>query len=125
MSGHYPESFQHPGLSESKTFCPRRNVWIRKRDCLIAEHMFGYQWMPCSPHRDFQGNPFFAILTLPPLDAAYILEPDTRIPSFSTDICDALKVARKIGLESIPVMPTDRDMAEWIADEALKDIPHD
>jgi len=103
-----------------KEFWPERNVWVRKKDCLIAELM-GYRWLPHNPKQDFCGYTFHNVLTpsWSELDAAYILEPDTRVPNFTTRWEDALKIPRYFGWETIAVLPTDQEMIDWICNKAL------
>jgi hypothetical protein len=108
---------------KGKEFDPARNAWIRKTDCLIAERFFGYVWMKCNPKQDFSGATFHVVLSPgdEPLDAGYILEPDTRVQNYTTNLHFALDLARIIGLTSIPVLPTDKEMAAWICEKALTD----
>lgn len=43
-----------------------------------------------------------------------MLEPDSTVPNSSTDLGSALVIAMKIGIQAIPVLETDRKMAEYI-----------
>ena len=102
-----------------KEYLPERNVWVRKADCLIAEHVMGYSWYPVNPKKDFCGYTFHVFLTAEKPDERYVLEPDTHVPNYSKNLYDALKVARKLGIVTIPVLETDCAMAKHIADTAL------
>jgi hypothetical protein len=86
----------------------------------------GFVWKPVSPRRDFCGYPFHLFLTLdPPPHPDWrnrILEPDNHVPNYSTNLHDALNVARRVGMEMIPVLATEEMMAAWICSEALASV---
>jgi len=72
--------------------------WIRAEDCRYAEAN-GYQWVPLkAPKRDFMDREFTHILSrCSSLD--HVLEPDTRVPNYSTSFQDALYLARDLKVD--------------------------
>lgn len=75
-----------------------KHGWIRERDCYYAEKI-GYKWFPLNKTMtDFDGRTFTHVLS----KLGYltgILEPDTRVPNFSTNAHDALNLADALGVD--------------------------
>jgi len=95
-------------------------LWLRRIDCEVAIKM-GFIWMDVTPQLDICDNKFDRILTTP--DAMYkthVCEPDTRVPNYSTNFQDALKVAKHMGLTEIPVLDRADDMCKWLCNEILE-----
>lgn len=82
----------------------------RKKDCNAAEAIGLYRKVKLSHPVTFQNGTehlakFDWIYNPPdsPLDARCIVAPDTRVPNYSTCIRDALALAIKLGLKTLPV----------------------
>lgn len=86
---------QYPKLGEEKT--KSEYGWIRARDCYYAS-LIGYKWFPLNkPKEDFSGREFTHVMcTEGYLD--HVLEPDTRVPNFTTDIKDTEKLAKEFDI---------------------------
>lgn len=77
--------------------------WIRERDCYYAEKI-GYKWFPLNkPLTDFGGRLFTHILCTSGY-LTHVLEPDTRVPNFSTNAHDALQLLEKMGADMKPYL---------------------
>jgi len=90
---------QYTGLGETKTMSPYGR--IRSKDCAYAEAI-GYTWRELKTAKlDFHGVPFTHVLTPPDSsdDFSHVLEPDTRVPNFSTNLSDAIALANKLGCD--------------------------
>lgn len=120
--GSYHKNLQYDGIGEQKTYDCKRNVWVRAKDCLVAEKVFGYKWFPVSQKTDFCGNKFYLVLTTDAPDQRYVLEPDTRVPNFSTDYDLTHRIALAAGLESIPILPTRKQTAARVCELALAGV---
>jgi len=96
-----------------KEYNHQYKVWVRGIDCLIAEKIFGYEWMKCNRKKDFAGNDFEYILATPPLNGACILEPDTRVRNYTSYLVDALQLVAKTGLipPQFPFQATQEEIA--------------
>jgi hypothetical protein len=102
--------------------------YIRKTDCAIAIQYFGYKWHKLtSPKTDFDGQPFTHILCKEGYMTS-VLEPDTRVPNFTTSIGPAIELAYKVGVESINL--TDKSFLRCVHNaieeklgQKLTDIP--
>lgn len=73
--------------------------FIRKDDCDLAIKYGGYKWFPLNkPKIDFKGNKFTHILSRDGyLD--HVLEPDTRVPNYTTNINDAVGLAMDLNID--------------------------
>lgn len=73
--------------------------WIRAKDCAYAEKL-GWTWRKLpSPKKDFQDRAFTHVLTRTKDNFGGVLEPDTRVPNFSTSWFEAVALAIKLGLD--------------------------
>lgn len=132
----YPvDSPMYKEFHERKQLHPELGLYCRLADCEIAEKLFGFKWLEFPQKKqDFCGYHFSWVLTPPEsylrkdgspgvyrLDGAYILEPDTRVRNYTSDLGDALEVARRMGYTDIAVRPTEAAMAADICRRAMED----
>lgn len=74
--------------------------YIREEDCRIAELHDGFTWHKIrTPKLDFLGRPFTHILCRTGY-MDHVLEPDTRVPNYTTSFIDAAKLAWDMSLKT-------------------------
>lgn len=112
-----PDALMYTGISEEKKWSEKHRCYLRIRDCELAEKYLGYTWWPIGNKTDYGGVAFTHMLTNKKPDLVIMgryFEPDVHVPNSSTNLRDALKLARVIELKSLPILETDRKMAEYI-----------
>lgn len=72
---------------------PSPHGYIRAEDCRIAENYEGFRWFKLDkPKLDFNNREFTHILSRSGY-LSHVLEPDTRVPNYTTNIIDAATLA--------------------------------